>query len=296
LLEDEITKIDLRSFIDKLRQLKDVFKEIGSTKLFTQIENQALWLEGMNKVAMELKVTLRHLKASVLDLDENMKFNHSSLREAIMALIKQANGATNYLQTKGPFLIGELSEQFSGEVLDLVDEYSDRVHTKILHEVGYCAPISNSINATVVGICNQVVDPLNGFWAALGLCMLLYLPCIVLSVSLVSLYRKSEPYPGPLVESQPLDQAPDHPPKNKRKGHARNPSSFLPEYTHSRPTPNSQQRYRDIAPRNYGGSETEAQPPRYSSHPTLPPEAIQPPSSDYERPPPYYYPGPPHNQ
>ena len=27
LLEDEITKIDLRSFIDKLRQLKDVFKE-----------------------------------------------------------------------------------------------------------------------------------------------------------------------------------------------------------------------------------------------------------------------------
>ena len=51
-------------------------------------------------------------------------------------------------------------------------------------------------------------------------------------------------------------------------------------------------RYRDIAPRNYGGEDV-AQPPRYSSHPTLPPEPH--PSSDYERPPPYYYPGPPDN-
>ena len=51
------------------------------------------------------------------------------------------------------------------------------------------------------------------------------------------------PVVGPLVESQPLDHTHEQPPKSKRKGHARNPSSFLPEYTHSRPTPNSQQRF-----------------------------------------------------
>jgi hypothetical protein len=35
-----------------------------------------------------------------------------------------------------------------------------------------------------------------GFWAAVGWCFLLYLPCIALAVSLINLYRKSEPYPG----------------------------------------------------------------------------------------------------
>ena len=37
---------------------------------------------------------------------------------------------------------------------------------------------------------SQVVDPFNGFWASIGWCCLLYLPAILLSVSLISLYRK----------------------------------------------------------------------------------------------------------
>ena len=37
---------------------------------------------------------------------------------------------------------------------------------------------------------HQVVDPFNGFWASIGWCCLLYLPAILLSVSLISLYRK----------------------------------------------------------------------------------------------------------
>ena len=122
LLEDEITKIDLRGFIDKLRQLKEVWKEVGSTKLFTQIENQALWLEGMNKVAMDLKVTLRHLKASVVDLEKNMKFNHSSLREAITALITQANSATKYLQTQGKLSFTDNSD--NNEKIEKLNHFS----------------------------------------------------------------------------------------------------------------------------------------------------------------------------
>ena len=65
-------------------------------------------------------------------------------------------------------------------------------------------------------------------------CFLIYLPCICLSVSLISLYRKSEGYPGPLVETetQPLDKKR----RNQGRGHRRNPSG-LPEVTHSRALP-----------------------------------------------------------
>jgi len=330
LLENQITKIDLRSFIVKLRQLKEALLFDRNTDRAITIENQAMWLEGMNKVVTEMKVTLRHLKSSVNSLQENSRFNHSSMREAVRSLINQANSATDYLQTKGSSLVSDLSTQFAGEIVGLVDEYADRVNNKIQHEVGYCAPLSTSLNATVIALCNEIVDPFNGFWAAMGWCFMLYMPCIALGVSLVSLYRKSEPYPGPLVESQPLevtggqggrsghDMGSGKAGKKGNKGHRRNPSSFLPEYTHSRPgppptqqqPPYSDARYRDIAPRNYGAddSQQQAPPPRYSSNPTLPQAA--PPSAslaaggapagssrwdagyEYERPPPYN-PGPP---
>jgi prominin 1 len=294
LLEDQITKIDLRSFISKLRQLKEVWRFEGSTLLSTQIENQALWLEGMNKVVADMKVTLRHLKSSVLSLQENSRFNQTSMRVAITGLIDQANSASSYLRSNGPNLVTDLTTQFAGEIVGLIDQYATRVNMKIKHEVGFCAPLSTSLNATVIALCNEIVDPWNGFWAAIGWCFLLYLPVILLGVPLISLYRKSEPYPGPLVESQPLELgggAAEN--KNRKKGHRRNPSAFLPEYTHSRPTPPQNQfaepaRYRDIAPRNYGSDEVS--PPRYTSNPSLPGPAG---GGEYERPPPYYYPGPP---
>lgn len=40
----------------------------------------------------------------------------------------------------------------------------------------------------------------NGFWASVGWCVLLFLPCVVLAMVLASLYRKTDPYPGSIVE------------------------------------------------------------------------------------------------
>ena len=44
---------------------------------------------------------------------------------------------------------------------------------------------------------------------SLSRCFVLYLPCLLLSLSLTSLYRKTEKYPGPSldVETQPLDSS-----------------------------------------------------------------------------------------
>ena len=69
-------------------------------------------------------------------------------------------------------------------------------------QVGHCAPLSTAYNATVVAVCNQMVDPFNGFWASVGWSFLLFLPCVVLATSLTALYRKCEGYPGPLEESE----------------------------------------------------------------------------------------------
>jgi len=293
LLENEVTKIDLSSFIQRLKTLKDQVYAFDTTRAIApKLENQALWLGTMNKVVGEMKDTVQHLKATVIELEENSKFNHASMRDAINSLLSQATRATEMIQTEGPELIATLTDQYVSETVDLIDEYVERVVDKIQNEVGYCAPLSTSYNATVIGVCQEVIDPFNGFWASIGWCYLLFLPCILLSVSLISLYRKVESYPGPLVEAQPLqesDKSRDK--KSRRKGHTRNPSGYLPEYTHARPTPGlhpGQGRFRDIAPSNW--DREASQPPRYTSNPSLSQGLV---TGEYERPPPYYYPGPP---
>ena len=299
LLENEITKIDLKTFITRLKILKDQVYSFEATRpIAPKLENEALWLGQMNDVVEEMKVTVKNLTVTVAELEEISKFNKSSMREAITSLLSQANRATEMIQTEGPELITTLTDQYVTETVDIIDDYVGRVTEKIQTEVGFCSPLSTSYNATVISVCQEVVEPFNGFWASVGWCYLLYLPCVLLSLSLISLYRKVEPYPGPLVEAQPLQESDKGRDKKRRRGHVRNPSGYLPEYTHARPLPGqtSQGRFRDIAPSNWdrqtgghdgGGGGAGGQPPRYTSNPSL-----GQPAGEYERPPPYYYPGP----
>ena len=61
-----------------------------------------------------------------------------------------------FCQTDGPELIGTITDQYVSETVGIIDEYVERVIDKIQYEVGFCAPLSTSYNATVVAICNEV--------------------------------------------------------------------------------------------------------------------------------------------
>jgi hypothetical protein len=159
-----------------------------------------------------------------------------------------------------------------------------------------------------MAVCNEIVDSFNGFWASIGWCYLFFLPSIALAISLVSLYRKSEAYPGPLVEAQPEERLVVGAGKKKKRGHRRNASEYLPDLAHYRAGYSYQDRenrFQDMAPRSYGSSSSgtglgvapnagtrnvqveppqSGGPPRYTSNPNL---------AEYERPPPYYFPSAP---
>lgn len=86
-----------------------------------------------------------------------------------------------------------------------------------------------------------------------------------------------------------------------RRGHRRNASEYLPDSAHYRAGHSYQDRenrFQDAASRNYdlqqGSSAPPPQPaggpPRYTSNPNLTAPEVNP---EYERPPPYYYPGAP---
>ena len=325
LIQEQITSIELGSFTARLNQIRDRLPP--GSQASTLIANEALYLKGMEALVVEMKLATKQLQSKILELEKDAKFDQSTMREALGALIQQASKATRELKEGGTQLIDTLANRYVNETVGLIDAYVERVINYTTNYVGKCHPISRSYNATVVALCREVVDPFNGFWASIGWCYLFYLPSIALAISLISLYRKSEEYPGPLVDPHQSDElvtgAVRHAggKKSKRaRGHRRNPSEYLPDSAHHYRAGYSYQadhnrssldRFQDVAPRNYGGSMTSSVqapapivapvatqsvtssanqppggPPRYTSNPNVNLD-----NAEYERPPPYYYPG-----
>ena len=55
------------------------------------LELEAKWLDMINGMVANMTVTARSLKSRVVQLEENSKFNHSSMRDAVKSLISQAD-------------------------------------------------------------------------------------------------------------------------------------------------------------------------------------------------------------
>lgn len=94
-------------------------------------------------------------------------------------------------------------------------------------DVGRCGPLSNAFNATRDAACRAFVLPAvtapslpsasnllppssnriqsvvlqNGYWVSVCWCALLMPVVLCVSARLARLYRRAEPYPGPLVEA-----------------------------------------------------------------------------------------------
>lgn len=284
LSEDQIFKIDIRNFVRQLEILKEVVgKKQGLREVASKLSNPADFLENMLKVAEQVKLKLRHLKQTTEIYYDLLQLDTRPLGENILELVETTQEASQSLTRSGPDLLKDLTAEHVNSSLDLVDHFVNLIVVGFHRDIGHCAPLSNSYNATVAALCQQIVQPFNGFWAAVGWCCLLYLPCIVISLCLTSLYRKTEKYPGPVVdaETQPLD---GHK-RRERRGHRRSYSRS--ERTSSRALPPIPVEERPHS--RYRSSDRD--PPRYSSNPNMS-QASAPPSSsrERERPPPYYSP------
>ncbi|XP_076292505.1 LOW QUALITY PROTEIN: prominin-like protein [Lasioglossum baleicum] len=307
LLAGNITNINLEHLA---RQLRDVSAKLpeGQDDIRESLEKNAHDLDHYHKdLVMPMAMLSEQLSEKASTLQENIKFNHSSMAEAIHDLVDEVTSAQQFLNKNGPEYVQILATKFGDAFLGQVDGFLEHV-IKQLKSVGKCAPVSNAYNATLVAVCNKILDPFNGFWASVGWCLILFIPTIVLCVKLSALYQKSDPYPGPLVEAEYLydayadrDNIPlAHVHDKKYASHSRHhPSAYVESYDGPavgyereriadahQSTSHHDSRYSDLAPKNWdfpnGG------PPRYQPASAAP----VPLSTEYERPPPYYYPGP----
>ena len=209
LAEDEIFRTDIRNFVRQLERLREVVgRNPGLREVAVKLGNPAGFLDNMLKVGEQVRLKLRQLKQtsqtfhSLLQLDSG-----TPLGENVLQLVETTKKAGKRLARTGPGLLRDLTATHVQSSLGRVDQFVELIVSGFHRDVGHCSPLSNSYNATVVALCQEIVQPFNGFWAAVGWCCLLYLPCSLLSLCLTSLYRKTEKYPGPVVDAeiQPLD-------------------------------------------------------------------------------------------
>nr|XP_012230182.1 PREDICTED: prominin-like protein isoform X1 [Linepithema humile] len=309
LLAENITNINLEHLAKQLREVSAKLPD-GQDEIKLSLEKNAHDLEHYHRdLVMPMATLSEQLSANALTLQENIKFNHSSMADAIHDLVDEVTKAQQFLNKDGPEYVQYLATRFGNAFLHQVDNFLEHVIESAVFKIGRCGPVSNAYNATLVAGCNKVLDPFNGFWASVGWCLILFIPTIVLCVKLSALYQKSDPYPGPLVEAEYLydayadrDNIPlAHVHDKKHSSHGRHhPAAYVESYdgpavgySERERIPDAHQstshhdsRYADLAPKNWdfpnGG------PPRYQPAAGAPPPL----STEYERPPPYYYPGP----
>ncbi|XP_041978039.1 prominin-like protein isoform X2 [Aricia agestis] len=267
---------------------------------------------GFADVARELRAAaddLQRLHADVVqpmlrqvaDLDtiatelrDVLRFNQSSLKEAIQYRLRDASEVELFLNTQGPDLVQNLTREFAEAVGARLQAYLARVAHAAEHDVARCGPLSHAFNTTRDHACKATLLPINGFWMSVAWCVVLWVPLMVLAPRLARLYRHADPYPGPLVEAEYLYDAyadRDNVPlanaykAEKRAGRSGGGGGGGAGEGVAGPAPRAAlappvdahhaRRYNDMAPKHW-----EEGPPRYHG------------PTEYERPPPYYYPGP----
>ncbi|XP_062552385.1 prominin-like protein isoform X5 [Armigeres subalbatus] len=300
-LTNNITQNNLNDIANELRK---VASQVPSGKDMNEIKvnlkNQALHLSSYqsNLVEPMLRYTNELVNLSTT-LDHSLKFGRDSFAEAIDEFLTEIQEAEKYINEYGQDFAVSVTMELTEGVLAQIHSYLNLVIESTSRHIGRCGPLFNVYESMQVATCNRIVDPFNGFWTGVGWCLAIFLPTIILCVKLSTLYSKSDPYPGPLVESEYLYDAYSERdniplasgPKNKRrkKNDRRRESRDRRDVYYEDGSPSGghsrEPRYNDMAPKNWDGA-----PPRYQNPPMAPP------ATEYERPPPYYYPGAPSEQ
>ncbi|XP_059619971.1 prominin-like protein isoform X2 [Phlebotomus argentipes] len=265
-LTDDITKINLTELAVKLDETAAKIPDTSNMNdIKMSLKNQALHLRTyQTSLVTPMMDGKNEILMLALDLDKTLHFNSASFEEAINKFLVETDKAQEFINKNGTEFVRQVISELTTGFRNEITTYLELVVKTTENDLGRCGPISNVYNATLVAACNRIIDPFNGFWAGVGWCVLIFIPTVILCVKLSGLYQKSDPYPGPLVESEylydayserdniPLANGPKHKRRNKKYERRRNSRDPRDYYEDSNsPGGSRDNRYNDMAPNFY---------------------------------------------
>lgn len=208
-LIEQIVTFNVTALIITLRETAEKLPTSSElTEVRTTLRNQALHLATYQENLIEPMTEQTFEMIQLTEkLDESFKFNRSSFEVGIDSILEEIENAKTFINTNATKFVQDVAGELLQGFIREINTYTGIVLQGMEHDLGRCGPLSNVYKSVLVAGCNRVIDPFNGFWLGVAWCTLLFLPTIIIAVKLSTLYQKSDPYPGPLVESEYLYDA-----------------------------------------------------------------------------------------
>uniref|UniRef100_T2MJ78 Prominin-1 n=1 Tax=Hydra vulgaris TaxID=6087 RepID=T2MJ78_HYDVU len=144
-------------------------------------------IEIDNTVVSNIKNNLKNLESNVTAL----KSTSYHFKETILDLLKRYNQSDAFIKNEGEYIIKHLISNYSTRLIGWLDQGSTHLVVQVKSNMLKCGPIANLYDGVInTYVCSDIVQNVNGFWLALGWCLLFFVPCIILSVKLAKFYRK----------------------------------------------------------------------------------------------------------
>jgi regulator of replication initiation timing len=177
-----------------------------SADMADKIKNINVLIKNVDDDLKPLKTDMTTMKKH-LDQLQNQTKPIKSDAEKLKDALKKANdvitkNTTTYVKT----LITKYTDETIGIVTDGVEHVKTQLKTKVLR----CKPVANLYDGVHTFLCDNMIQNSNGFWLALGWCLLFFIPSIILAVKLAKYFRKMDYSTG-------MDTiVVDHPPYNDK--------------------------------------------------------------------------------
>ncbi|XP_014665650.1 PREDICTED: prominin-1-A-like isoform X2 [Priapulus caudatus] len=213
------TKLELRRLVELWRTILEFDQyrdELSKSVLLSESTSVDTFLNSVHSVGSdtqdeEINLTLEMIaehigklqRGVVKDITDVMRSINvtleklvadSTLTEKVESFIEQVETVERKVKTEGPQIVRQVVTSWAEGILGHFERYLVYVEEQVAHKVGACEPVSKAFNASVFSVCKETLYPLNGFWAGLGICMIMVIPSIILSVKLAGLYRKTQSY------------------------------------------------------------------------------------------------------
>ncbi|KAH8379459.1 hypothetical protein KR009_005114 [Drosophila setifemur] len=184
-----------------LEELSKILMELSSSLRYSlsyaqvAFENQAIVATKLYRnFESKMKVLPKRMLNILKEIDNLILYNNHKFGDTIEKLSTMTFHAEDFIRINGAKFVDVLLENLTDTIHDNFDDYVDRVVDEALTKVGNCAPLAYIYYSGVDFICNNLSDPINGFWVGILLCALLMLPILIVAHKLMCLYKKVYPY------------------------------------------------------------------------------------------------------
>eukprot|EP00794_Sanderia_malayensis_P005496 gene5496-6181_t len=192
-LQKNIVAVDLITFSNDLKN------KSGTIRAYNTSEAISL-ADSLDRVAADLvtiqNVTIANITAESIILKGNiddLKMRASDLSNVTDNVLKQLEGADNYIKVTASSEITTLVKNYADRVIGWPKQFVTHVFSEVKNNLAKCKPFANIYDGFVnVFFCTGIILNFNGFWVAMGWCIFFFPFAIIFGVRLAKYFRRMQ--------------------------------------------------------------------------------------------------------